>query len=121
MLARARVCVCVCVCAYVCVCMRVCVCVCVCVCDVVCVCVCVCVCDAGVCARGGGGMSGMSDVFAGPAVGVTLVGGVPTGWRILSGDARPDPAWTQVCGVCGARLCSRGGGGGIRVWWRRCT
>jgi hypothetical protein len=26
----------------------------------------------------------------------TLVGGVPTGWRTLDGDSRPDPAWAAV-------------------------
>ena len=28
--------------------------------------------------------------------GVTLIGGVPTGWRTLTGDARPEPAWSSV-------------------------
>ena len=30
------------------------------------------------------------------AANVTLIGGVPTGWRTLTGDARPEPAWTAV-------------------------
>ena len=29
-------------------------------------------------------------------VNVTLIGGVPTGWRTLTGDARPDPAWANI-------------------------
>ena len=28
--------------------------------------------------------------------GVTLIGGVPTGWRTRTGDAQPDPAWDAV-------------------------
>lgn len=30
------------------------------------------------------------------AAGVTLIGGVPTGWRTRTGDAQPDPAWDAV-------------------------
>jgi hypothetical protein len=31
-----------------------------------------------------------------PAGGVTLIGSLPTRWRTLDGDARPEPAWNHV-------------------------
>ena len=33
---------------------------------------------------------------ADPKYHVTLVGGVPTHWRLMTGDAKPDPEWAEI-------------------------